>query len=143
MDYVNKYFTFTFLISILAGIILSPFAAFAQHESLLKASNVIGMNVLNVEGESLGNIEDLVIEIEKGEATYVLLQFLDFEGFVGVERKYFAVPWKAVKFTPSSQTVVLDVEKKLLHEAKGVDKNSLQELIRQSNVLFSSHQPAK
>ncbi len=140
---VNKYFKFAFALSILAGMTLSTFSASALDDSILKASNVIGMNVLNAEGESLGNIEDLVIEIEKGEATYVLLQFLDFEGFVGVESKYFAVPWKAVKFNPTSQTAMLDVEKKLLHEAQGVDTSSLQELIRQSNVLFPSHQRAK
>jgi sporulation protein YlmC with PRC-barrel domain len=83
-----------------------------------RSSKLMGMSVRNPEGDDLGKIEDLVIDIESGQVRYAALSF---GGFLGVGDKLFAVPMKAMKFAPSDDDshFVLDVDKQRLENAPG------------------------
>ena len=50
---------------------------------------VIGSKVVNQENEDLGNIEDVVLDVEAGRVAYAVLSF---GGFLGMGDKYFAIP---------------------------------------------------
>lgn len=56
---------------------------------VLKASDLIGMNVEGTDGKKLGDIKDIVVDSENGSIEYVVL---DFGGLAGIGDKYFAVP---------------------------------------------------
>ena len=77
---------------------------------VLKASDLIGKKVQNIDGKKLGDIKDLVINPEDGDVQYAVL---DFGGFLGVGDKYFAVPWETLRFTEDQKAVVLDVSKRI------------------------------
>ena len=87
---------------------------------VLKASDLIGKKVQNIDGKKLGDIKDLVINPEDGDVQYAVL---DFGGFLGIGDKYFAVPWEALRLTEDQKAVVLDVSKKDLKKAPGFDKS--------------------
>jgi sporulation protein YlmC with PRC-barrel domain len=57
---------------------------------IFRVSKVIGMPVKTTEGEKLGEIEDVAVNIETGQVAYVVLSF---GGFFGLTNKWFAVPW--------------------------------------------------
>jgi hypothetical protein len=80
---------------------------------------VIGNKVVNQENEDLGKIEDLVIDAEAGRITYAVLSF---GGFSGMRDKYFAIPWEAFGFRAGEKYAVLNVDKTLLENAPGFDK---------------------
>ena len=61
---------------------------------VLKGSDLIGMKVEGTDGKKLGTIKDLVIDPINGDVVYAVL---DYGGFLGVNDKYFAVPWEALK----------------------------------------------
>jgi sporulation protein YlmC with PRC-barrel domain len=78
-----------------------------------------GFDVVNKEGEDLGNIEDIMIDVTTGKIVYAVLSF---GGFLGIGDKLFAIPWGELKF--SKDKLVLDVEKEKLSKAPGIDKNN-------------------
>ena len=101
-------------------------SAHARDKSgVLKASDLIGMNVHGTDGKKLGDIKDLVIDPEEGSVEYAVLEF---GGFAGVGDKYFAVPWEALQLDQTNKKLSLDVHKKDLKNAPGFDKNNWPDL---------------
>lgn len=92
---------------------------------VLKASDLIGMNVLGTDGKKLGDIKDLVIDPEEGGVEYAVLEF---GGFSGIGDKYFAVPWEALQLDQTNKKLSLDVHKNDLKSAPGFDKNNWPDL---------------
>lgn len=86
---------------------------------VLLATTMIGSKVVNPAGEELGNLKELVIDLEDGRIAYAVLSF---GGFLGMGDKLFAIPWEALMFNADDQSFVLNVEKEVLKEAPGFDK---------------------
>jgi sporulation protein YlmC with PRC-barrel domain len=91
-----------------------------EYPQVLQATKVIDNKVLSRAGEQLGNLKDLVIDLEDGRIAYAVLSF---GGFLGRGDKLFAIPWEALILNPKDQTFILDVEKEVLQEAPGFDKD--------------------
>lgn len=87
---------------------------------VLSATAIIGTRVVNTAGEPLGNIKELMIDPDDGQVAYVVLSF---GGFLGVGDKLFAIPLEALMFGTDEHTVVLDVDKEVLKDAPGFDKD--------------------
>lgn len=87
---------------------------------VLSAGTMIGDDVKNAAGESLGKIEEVMIDIESGRVAYAVLSF---GGFLGVGNKLFAVPWHAMAVDLDDHAFVLDVPKERLENAPGFDKS--------------------
>ncbi len=92
---------------------------------VLKGSDLIGMKVEGTDGKKLGTIKDLVINPIDGDVDYAVL---DYGGFLGVNDKYFAVPWEALKISDDRKKALLDVTKKDLRQAPGFDKRQWPDL---------------
>jgi sporulation protein YlmC with PRC-barrel domain len=91
-------------------------------EYVFRASNLTGMNVKNPKGEDLGEIKELVIDVDSGKVAYAALSV---GGVLGIGDKLFAVPWKALtlKHGEDDQYFVLAVDKEKFKTAKGFDQN--------------------
>lgn len=57
----------------------------------VRASDLIGMEVYNAEGDALGSVYDIVIDARKGRVRYAALSY---GGFLGFGEKLVAVPWE-------------------------------------------------
>ena len=91
-----------------------------QYPEVLQATTIIGKRVLNRSGEQLGTLKELVIDLEDGRVAYAVLSF---GGFLGKGDKLFAIPWEAFALNPKDHTFLLDVEKEVLRQAPGFDKD--------------------
>jgi len=98
----------------------SPSAAAAPMH-MEKASDLKGNKVRNREGEHLGKIEEIMIELDSGRIGYAVLSF---GGILGIGDKLFAVPWRALSIDRERRESILDVPKKRLEEAPGFDKDN-------------------
>ncbi len=87
---------------------------------VVKASTLRGTNVKNLKKENIGEIQDLMINMETGSIEYAVLSF---GGFMGIGDKYFAVPVEAMNFSTQNREITLDVDKDKLKNAPGFDKN--------------------
>lgn len=85
----------------------------------IRASELIGKEVHNAQGENLGEIEDIVIDAKNGHAHYAVLQF----GGVGnLGDKLFAYPLSAFqKSGDDKDELVLNVDDEQLKQAQGFD----------------------
>ena len=91
-----------------------------EHSRVLSATRIIGNKVVNTEGQQLGNIKELMVDLDDGQIAYAVLSF---GGFLGVGDKLFAIPLEALTINPQDHTVILDVDKEVLKDAPGFDKD--------------------
>lgn len=93
----------------------------ATARRVLSASTLKGDKVVNNQGEDLGNIDDLMLDLEGGRIAYAVLSF---GGFLGMGDKLFAIPWDAMTVDQENKQLVLNVDKNLLKQAPGFDKDN-------------------
>src|SRR5438067_595309 len=89
------------------------------------ANKMIGKTVRNSAGESLGKIEDLVIDPTTGGVAFGILSF---GGLLGMGDKLVAVPWRALNGGSNGDDVMLDVDKNVLERAPSFDRTRLPDL---------------
>jgi sporulation protein YlmC with PRC-barrel domain len=87
----------------------------------LSATTLIGDPVLNSDDEELGQIEDLMVDIETGCIAYAVLSF---GGFLGLGDKFYAVPWISLKVDTENECFRFDIDKEVLEDAPGFDKDN-------------------
>ncbi len=88
--------------------------------NIVKASDVIGVGVKNLENENLGKIEEVMLDKETGDVRYVVLSFSEFLGLGG---KLFALPWRAISYDTNLECFILNRKKETLKNAPGFDKD--------------------
>lgn len=88
---------------------------------VMGAASLKGDSVFNSAGEDLGHIEDIMLDVGRGEIAYAVLSF---GGFLGLGNKLFAVPWSALVLDTDRECFILDVPVERLRNAPGFDPNS-------------------
>lgn len=89
--------------------------------TVLSSSTLSGEEVVNREGENLGDIKDLMIDVQSGRVTYAVLEF---GGFIGMGSKLCAVPLSAMDLDTDNKRFILDQSKERLENAPGFDKDN-------------------
>jgi sporulation protein YlmC with PRC-barrel domain len=87
---------------------------------VMAAATLEGNAVVNAAGERLGEITDIMLDVPSGRVAYAVLSF---GGFLGLGDKLFAVPWQALTLDADQKRFILDVDKELLKNAPGFDKD--------------------
>jgi sporulation protein YlmC with PRC-barrel domain len=90
----------------------------------IRASKLIGMSIRNTKGESVGQINDIVLDARTGKVRYAAVTY---GGLFGLGNKMFAVPFEAFKVgsVPNQGNnfhLVLDVTPKQLEGSVGFDE---------------------
>ena len=86
----------------------------------LSSTTLIGDKVVNLKGEEIGKVEEIMIDIYTGQVAYVVVSF---GGFLGLGNKLFAMPWATLRVDTEHKIFVMDADKELLKNAPGFDKN--------------------
>lgn len=89
-----------------------------RRRSVLSASTMKGDEVVNPTGEDLGEIEEIMIDVDSGRIAYAVLSF---GGFLGMGEKLFAIPWAALHLDQEREGFQLNVEAERLENAPGFD----------------------
>lgn len=87
----------------------------------LSATSLIGDSIKNTQGESLGDLKELMIDLSSGSISYAVIAF---GGILGMGEKLFAVPWQSLRVDHSDKCLILDVAKERLKDAPGFDKDN-------------------
>ncbi len=85
---------------------------------LMGADTLLGNDVYNSRDEDLGDIKEIMLDMQSGKVAYAVLSF---GGFLGMGNKLFAVPWNALKLDTANHRFLLDVDKDRLRDAPGFD----------------------
>jgi sporulation protein YlmC with PRC-barrel domain len=100
--------------------------------ALMGADTLIGDSVVNAQEEDLGDIKEIMLDMQTGQVAYAVLAF---GGFLGMGEKLFAVPWQALHLDTVNKRMVLNVDKERLKTAPGFDKDAWPDM---SDVSWSS-----
>jgi sporulation protein YlmC with PRC-barrel domain len=91
---------------------------------VMPADELTGLNVVNKQGQKLGTINDIVVDVKTGDVRYAALAH---GGVAGIGSKLFAIPWHAMTFkfgTPNDQNerhFILDATADHFENAAGFD----------------------
>lgn len=98
--------------------------------SLAKASELIGFNIENADGDNIGEINDLLVDLGSGHVTYAVLSF---GGFLGLGDQLVAIPLSRFESAPETNgnravaNIVLNVEPETLENAPAFDPDAFPE----------------
>ena len=120
--------------SIFSVLVLASLCWAEQRETgenkTVRASELIGTNVQNNADETVGEINDIVIDPNEGRVRYVALSV---GGFLGVADQLFAIPWTSFECRRDGDehVVVLNVNKETLQKAKGFNQDNWPDMANQ------------
>jgi sporulation protein YlmC with PRC-barrel domain len=89
-----------------------------QKGRYLTASSLEGDNVVNPVGEQLGEIKEIMLDLETGKIDYFVIEF---GGFLGLGVKYFAIPFRLLKLDAPNKRFVFEQAREILEKAPGFD----------------------
>ena len=84
------------------------------HTEAIQASRVIGTDVYNTEGESIGSIEDVMLD---KTSHGIMFAVIGFGGFLGIGEKYHAVPWSVLDYSTDKGGYVVPFSREQLEAA--------------------------
>jgi len=87
---------------------------------LMGTDTLVGNDVCNIQGEGIGNIKEIMLDMRSGRVSYAVLSFT---AFLSMGEKLFAVPWNALTLDTEHKRFVLNVAKDNLKNAPGFDKS--------------------
>jgi sporulation protein YlmC with PRC-barrel domain len=98
----------------------SPEVAMSVTGRLAAASTLMGTRVLkSPEGEELGHIEEIMLDVRTGWISYAVLSFT---GFPGIVDQRFPVPWNALRI--DRDEFILDLDRQTLEGAPHFPKDN-------------------
>ena len=87
---------------------------------LMTADTLIGNAVMNHQGETLGEVEDIMLDVPRGRIAYAVMSA---GGFLGIGEKLFALPWSALALDTERKCFLLDADAARIKNAPGFDKD--------------------
>jgi sporulation protein YlmC with PRC-barrel domain len=82
---------------------------------LIRASKLMDKSLRNTQDQRIGSIEDLAIDLSSGKVEYAVVGAGG--GFLGMDKDLHAVPWDAVRYDASRETIMLDASKQKIENA--------------------------
>lgn len=89
-------------------------------QRISRASKIMGTAVKNPNGDTLGDIKELVLNPDNGQVVYAVVSF---GGVMGLGNKLFAIPWQALHWIPGEDHYDLNMDKATLMTAPGFDES--------------------
>lgn len=100
------------------------------HTSAIRAKKVIGTNVKDTSGSTIGKVEDIMLD--KGSSN-IMYAVVGFGGFLGMGEKYHPVPWTQLKYDEGESAYVVPYTKDQLQAAPA---DSLEALTRDDGTTY-------
>lgn len=85
----------------------------------LTATSIIGDRIENPQGDNLGRIDNLMVNVNDGSVEYVVIEF---GSFLGIGGKLFAIPFKELQLDTEKRVFIFDRDKEYLERSPGFDK---------------------
>ena len=96
---------------------------------LLSVDSLESNKVYNLQGDDLGKIKSMMLDLHSGHVAYVVLSF---GGIFGMGDKLFAVPWNALALDTKEKCFTLNADKAKLEKAPGFNKDNWPDMADQT-----------
>ncbi len=89
---------------------------------VIELNTLVDSTVYDRKGDELGTLRAVAMDARQGKVAYVLLEY---GGFLGFGEKLIPIPFDKLHMTKERGALVLDMDRALLDDAKGVDASHL------------------
>jgi hypothetical protein len=86
----------------------------------MAADTLDGDKVLSADGDDIGKIKDIMLDVRSGRIAYAVLSS---GGFLGIGDKLLAIPWSALTLDADRECFLLDMPTESVKNAPGFDKD--------------------
>jgi sporulation protein YlmC with PRC-barrel domain len=100
------------------------------HTAAIRAKKVIGTDVKDTSGNTIGKVEDIMLDKQSSNIMYAVVGF---GGFLGMGEKYHPVPWSQLDYNKNDGAYVVPYTKDQL---KAAPADSLDALTREDGMAF-------
>jgi sporulation protein YlmC with PRC-barrel domain len=87
---------------------------------VMAAATLDGDKVISSDGEDIGKVKDIMLDVGSGRIAYAVLSS---GGFLGIGDKLLAIPWHALTLDTQRKCFVLDMTAERVKNAPGFDKD--------------------
>ena len=98
------------------------------HTTAIRASRVIGTDVKSTNGDTLGKIEDVVLDKTDNS---IMFAVVGFGGILGIGEKYHPLPWSVLDYDEAHNAYVVPYTEEQL---KAAPADSISELTRDDGI---------
>lgn len=88
----------------------------AEGSSLMGLATLTGTKIVNYEHETLGTVEDVMLDLDQGRISYAVMRS---GGFLRLGEKHFAIPWGVLEVDRERRCLVLDADVATFQNAPG------------------------
>ena len=92
------------------------------HTAAIRAKKVIGTNVKDSTGKTIGKVEDIVLD---KLSSHIMYAVVGFGGFLGMGEKYHTLPWSTLDYDPGEGAYVVNLTKEQLQAAPAYSMDEL------------------
>ena len=103
----------------------SPASSQAKKASAVSAQKLIGTDIVDAQGKDMGEIKDVVLNLDTSRVHAAVLEF---GGFLGVGEKQYAFPIGELRSAREGDKLMLNINKERLEKDKGFDKDKWPEM---------------
>jgi hypothetical protein len=86
----------------------------------MAAATLDGNKVMSSDGEHVGKISDIMLDVRNGRIAYAVLSE---GGFLGMGSNLHAIPWSALTLDTDEKCFVVDISAQRLKDEPGFDKD--------------------
>jgi sporulation protein YlmC with PRC-barrel domain len=87
---------------------------------VMAAATLDGDRVLSADGNDIGKLKDIMLDVRSGRIAYAVLSS---GGFLGIGDKLLAIPWSALTLDANRKCFLLSMSSERVKNAPGFDRN--------------------
>jgi sporulation protein YlmC with PRC-barrel domain len=87
---------------------------------VMAASTLEGDRILSTDGEEVGKVKEIMLDVQGGRIAYVVMSS---GGFLGIGDKLLAIPWNALTLDTTRKCFLLSLSSERVKNAPGFDKD--------------------
>jgi sporulation protein YlmC with PRC-barrel domain len=100
------------------------------HTEAICAKKVIDTTVKDLQGNTIGEVEDIVLD---KLSSNIMFAVVSFGGFLGIGEKYHPIPWELLDYDEEDGAYVINVTKEQLQSAPA---DSIEELTKDAGTAY-------
>lgn len=104
---------------------LAASVSVAELQGVLRADELIGRDVRNMQDEDLGEVDDVVVATSDAGHSYAIVAY---GGFLGIGEEQVAVPLSSLRLTQDRDVLVLDISEDAFDRAPRFERDDMSSL---------------
>lgn len=91
-----------------------------KHKNMANSTSLVGTSIYNSAGDQVGEIQNLVVNLQSGQISYAVVSFDD---VTGIGKDLYTVPWQSVSISKNGDSYRANVDKSASGKISRINEN--------------------